>query len=65
MSAPPFFTGLPMSFSSVHSRTSIGPLVLVKWMDKLWETTNCHMRTVGVAGKVSQRSKENEEAQEC
>lgn len=32
----PFFTGLGSFSSSGHSSTSIGPLVLVRWMDKLW-----------------------------
>lgn len=37
MSVPPFLTGLVGWLSSSgHSRTSIGPLVLVRWIDRLW-----------------------------
>lgn len=37
MSVPPFLTGLFGSLSSSgHSRTSMGPLVLVRWIDRLW-----------------------------
>lgn len=37
MSVPPFLTGLVGWLSSSgHSRTSIGPFVLVRWIDRLW-----------------------------
>lgn len=47
MSVFPFFTGLLGSFSSSgHSRTSMGPFVLVRCMDKLYrERTGTRIRT--------------------